>query len=59
MHKLPVGGAADFKRVPHVSLQKACLRKAQGGLGIKEFAAWNKASIAKLIWPIAEKKDIL
>jgi len=28
-------------------------------LGLKEFAAWNKATIAKLIWAITEEKDNL
>ena len=53
------GGTAEFKRMPHTSWQKAYLPKAQGGLGIKEFAAWNKASITKLMWAIAEKSDNL
>lgn len=30
-----------------------------GGLGIKDFQAWNKAKIAKPVWAVATKKDIL
>jgi len=33
--------------------------KSPGRVGLKEFTAWNKATIAKLIWAIAEKKDNL
>ena len=28
-------------------------------MGLKNLAAWNKASIAKLVWCVALKKDIL
>ena len=28
-------------------------------MGLKDFAAWNKATIAKLIWAVVGKKDIL
>ncbi|KAJ8429569.1 hypothetical protein Cgig2_010282 [Carnegiea gigantea] len=52
------GGIEEFKRVPLISWQHACLPKAQGGLGLKDFTAWNKATIAKVIWAIARKKDI-
>jgi len=53
------GGAAEFKRLPYVSWQRACLPKAQDGVGTRNLAAWNKALIAKLIWAVAEKKEIL
>jgi len=42
-------GTEDFKRPPHISWQHSCLPKSKGGLGIKEFAVWNRATIAKLI----------
>ncbi|KAJ8430542.1 LOW QUALITY PROTEIN: hypothetical protein Cgig2_012326 [Carnegiea gigantea] len=42
---------------PHISWQHSCLLKSKGGLGIKDFAAWNRATIAKLA--IADKKDVL
>lgn len=29
------------------------------GLGLKDLFAWNKATIAKLVWAIAKKKDVL
>jgi len=52
-------GTKNFKRPPHISWQYSCLPKSKGGLVIKEFAAWNKATIAKLVWAVADKKDIL
>ena len=42
-----------------ISWQKTCLTKKQGGLGIKDFEAWKKALIAKLVWAIAKKKYLL
>ncbi|KAJ8419242.1 hypothetical protein Cgig2_001643 [Carnegiea gigantea] len=52
-------GAAKFKRVPHLSWQQACFYRSQGGPGIKDYAIWNKALIAKLVWALAHKKDTL
>jgi len=51
--------ATDYQRTPHVSWKTVCFLKKNGGLGIKDLYAWNKAKIAKLIWVITEKKDIL
>jgi len=53
------GGSADYKRAPYVSWKVVCSPKKYGGLGLENLAAWNKASIAKLVWFIALKKDIL
>ncbi|KAJ8451174.1 hypothetical protein Cgig2_013946 [Carnegiea gigantea] len=50
--------SAEFKRVPYISWNSTCMPKGNGGLGLKDFFAWNKATIAKLIWAIAKKKDI-
>ena len=52
-------GTTEFKRPPHISWRQSCLPKSKGGLGIKDFAAWNKAFIAKLVWAVADKKDTL
>ncbi|KAJ8435469.1 hypothetical protein Cgig2_021102 [Carnegiea gigantea] len=49
----------DAKRIPHISWATECLSKSQGGLGIKDFRTWNKALITKLVWVIANKKDLL
>ncbi|XP_062114155.1 uncharacterized protein LOC133825193 [Humulus lupulus] len=41
------------------SWQQVCLPKAYGGLGFRDGASWNKAILAKYIWAISEKPDIL
>ncbi|KAJ8420803.1 hypothetical protein Cgig2_011602 [Carnegiea gigantea] len=55
-------GSVDYKRIPYISRNTMCSPKKYGGLGLKNLAAWNKACIAciaKLVWFIAMKKDIL
>ena len=42
-----------------ISWQRSCMPKSKGGLGIKDLATWNKATIAKLVWAVAQKRDIL
>ncbi|KAJ8420694.1 hypothetical protein Cgig2_021608 [Carnegiea gigantea] len=41
-------GTVDYKKAPYISWHHTYLPKSQGGIGIKDFAAWNKATIAKL-----------
>ena len=53
------GGAAEFKRPPFISWNTAYTPKKYGGIGLKNLAAWNQASIAKLVWMVALKKDIM
>ena len=53
------GGKAEYQKAPYVSWDTVCTPKNEGGLGIKNLNMWNKASIAKLIWVIAKKKDNL
>ena len=43
------GGSDHYTKVPHVAWQQVCRTKTQGGLGLKDFDAWNKATIAKLV----------
>ena len=52
-------GQAKFKRAPHISAYTSCLPRKYRGLGIKYFTTWNKAMIAKLVWAISIKKDLL
>jgi len=52
-------GNVDLKRPPFISWTIACSPRKYGGIGLKNCAAWNKASIAKLVWYIALKKDKL
>ncbi|KAJ8435424.1 LOW QUALITY PROTEIN: hypothetical protein Cgig2_013922 [Carnegiea gigantea] len=49
-------GSTEYKKAPHISWSTTCLPKREGGIGIKDF---NKATIAKLVWAIANKKDVL
>jgi len=49
----------NFRAPPHISWSQSRLPKNKGGLGLIDFAAWNMATIAKLVWAIAEKKDAL
>ena len=52
-------GSVEFKRIPHISWHQVCLPKAQGGMGLRDYEAWDKALIAKLVWAVAHKKDTL
>jgi len=52
-------GSAEFKRVPHFSWTINCQPKSKGGIGLKNFASWNKATMVKLVWAISNKKDVL
>jgi len=47
------GGTPEYKKAPYISWHQTCLKKSKEGIGIKDFEAWNKALIAKLIWAIA------
>jgi len=42
-----------------VACQAVCRGKNNRGLGIKDLSAWNKALIAKLVWAIEFKEDLL
>ena len=43
-------GADDaYRKILFVAWEKVCQPKKNGGLGIRNMEAWNKASIAKLI----------
>ncbi|KAJ8419576.1 hypothetical protein Cgig2_018899 [Carnegiea gigantea] len=53
------GADAKYKKVPYVSWEEICKPKKNKGMGIKNVEAWKKASIAKLVWAIAQKKDLL
>ena len=54
------GGKEDHsKPPPPIAWKTVCQAKKHGGLGIKDFEAWNNALIAKLVWAVATKKDVL
>ncbi|XP_062107455.1 uncharacterized protein LOC133818547 [Humulus lupulus] len=41
------------------SWSQVCLPKVLGGLGFKEGSNWNKVLLAKYIWALSSKKDVL
>ncbi|XP_062118969.1 uncharacterized protein LOC133832673 [Humulus lupulus] len=41
------------------SWQKVCLPKAYGGVGFREGSLWNRSVLAKYIWALAFKPDLL
>jgi len=53
------GGVLEYTKSPYIAWTSCCLPKKYGGLGLKNFVFWNKANIAKLVWYIAMKKDVL
>jgi len=59
LQKLLMGGKEEYTRVPHISWKNTCQEKKYGGIRLKDFANWNKATIAKLVWALSKKKDVL
>ncbi|VFQ86129.1 unnamed protein product [Cuscuta campestris] len=49
----------EYKKCPLINWEEVCLPKQEGGLGLKNLLKWNQASIMRLIWDIASKKDTL
>ncbi|XP_062103490.1 uncharacterized protein LOC133814562 [Humulus lupulus] len=41
------------------SWSQVCLPKSLGGLGFKEGSNWNKVLLAKFIWVVSSKQDVL
>jgi len=52
-------GTADYTKCPYMSWEYTCTPEKFGGIGLKNLALWNKASIAKLVWFVAMEKDVL
>ncbi|KAJ8422905.1 hypothetical protein Cgig2_028767 [Carnegiea gigantea] len=48
-----------YKKIPYVNWNTTCSPQKNGGLRLKLLEAWNQAHIAKLVWAIAKKKDLL
>ncbi|VFQ59176.1 unnamed protein product [Cuscuta campestris] len=53
------GSKVEYTRAPPVSWEESCKAKKHGGLGFKNLCLWNYACNQKLLWDIANKKDIL
>ena len=50
-------GNCNLNKKPLVAWKEVTLPKAEGGLGIKNIEAWNKALLSKTLWNIQAKKD--
>ncbi|XP_074289153.1 uncharacterized protein LOC141614293 [Silene latifolia] len=53
------GGTDLYLRAPAIHWDQCCRSKPEGGLGIKATKVWNKATLGKYVWWIANKKDHL
>lgn len=53
------GGVADYRHMPLVSWESISLPRNEGGLGLLQLEAWNKAAFGKLLWKIIANKDCL
>ncbi|XP_062103942.1 uncharacterized protein LOC133815071 [Humulus lupulus] len=53
------GASGNRIKLHMASWQKVCLPKAYGDLGFRDGASWNRAILAKYIWAISEKQDLL
>ncbi|XP_062093654.1 uncharacterized protein LOC133799673 [Humulus lupulus] len=53
------GSFGQRSKLHLASWQKVSLPKAYGGLGFRDGTLWNRAILAKYIWAISEKPDIL
>ncbi|XP_062099866.1 uncharacterized protein LOC133805720 [Humulus lupulus] len=53
-------GEKDNRSKMHrISWEHVCRPKCYGGLGFKDSASWNKVMMAKYIWAITSKQDLL
>jgi len=53
------GADYEYKKSPYVAWDSTCTPKKYGGLGVKNLECWNDACMAKLVWAVAMKKDIM
>lgn len=52
-------GRNKSKKMPLVAWESVCLPRSEGGLGVLQIAAWNKAALGKLLWKIVADWDCL
>uniref|UniRef100_A0A803P278 Uncharacterized protein n=1 Tax=Cannabis sativa TaxID=3483 RepID=A0A803P278_CANSA len=50
---------SNRSKIHIASWEKVCLPKAYGGLGFKNGVKWKQSILAKYIWAISTKQDIL
>ncbi|XP_060974742.1 uncharacterized protein LOC133039802 [Cannabis sativa] len=53
------GEKDDRSKLHMASWNLVCLPRELGGLGFREGPEWNKAALAKYLWAITTKKDVL
>ncbi|XP_062103007.1 uncharacterized protein LOC133813999 [Humulus lupulus] len=53
------GTSGQRSKIHIPSWQKVCLPKAYGGLEFRDGASWNRAVLAKYVWAISAKPDLL
>ncbi|XP_019236486.1 PREDICTED: uncharacterized protein LOC109216760 [Nicotiana attenuata] len=53
------GSSVEKRKIPLIAWDKLCIAKKYGRLNIKGCNKWNIASVGKLLWQLAEKKDML
>ncbi|CAN1127287.1 Uncharacterized mitochondrial protein AtMg00310 [Linum perenne] len=59
MAKFWWGEVADQRHIRWRSWSNLCLSKKEGGLGFKDFKAFNQALLAKQSWRILREPDLL
>ena len=52
-------GNCNSNKKPLVAWSEVTLPKSEGGLGIRNIKAWNKALLSKILWDIQAKKESL
>lgn len=52
-------GDAQTTKNGYVSWDNMCRGKRAGGLGLRNILLWNTAAVGKLVWNVANKKDML
>ncbi|KAM6569785.1 hypothetical protein CsatB_017770 [Cannabis sativa] len=53
------GWNGNRSKIHLASWEKVCLPKSYGGLGFKDGIRWNHAILAKYVWAINSKRDLL
>ena len=52
-------GKEYLHRRPHISWDKVCTTKKNGGLGIRDCLTWGAGIMEKYVWQVAQKEDLL
>ncbi|XP_062097539.1 uncharacterized protein LOC133803465 [Humulus lupulus] len=52
-------GNVNRSKLHFTTWSQVCLPKCMGGLGFKEGSSWNTVLLAKFVWAVSSKQDIL